>query len=237
MLSRLLTMGAGLSLLVASSTAMALPNAMSSVFDVSRNGLSLGYLKSTLTFKGNKYQYHKSTRATGFAKLLTGAKITEKSEGLFSGDRVIPTSYLYDEVVRKDQRLDKASFAKGRAVGAYKGKSYNLAVPANVLDRGILEMVVANDLNRKLPTLNYTVLDRGELKDYSFVREGSEKLTTNAGTFDTVKISVKRGDGSRETTYWMAKQLDFLPVKMLHKEKGDEISSVLREYTSLEKKP
>ena len=235
MLSRLLTVGVSLSLLVATSAALALPSAMSSVFDVSRNGLTLGYLSSSLTVDGNKYEYKKSTRATGLAKLLTGAKITEKSNGLFSGDRVIPTAYLYDEVVRKKERVDKASFAKGRASGSYKGKSYNLKVPANVLDRGILEMVVANDLNRKRASLNYTVMERGELKDYSFIRKGNEKLTTAAGTFDTIKISVKRTDGSRETTYWMAKQLDFLPVKMLHKEKGEEIISVLREYKSLAK--
>jgi len=235
MSSRLLKVGLGLSLFVVTSSAMALPNAMTSVFDVSRNGLSLGYLKSTLTFTGNKYRYLKSTRATGLAKLLTGATITEQSDGLFSGDRVIPTSYLYDEVVRKDKRVDKATFVKGRASGAYKGEAYNVAVPANVLDRGILEVMVANDLSNNQGRLSYKVVERGELKSYDFSREGNEKLTTPAGVFDTVKISVKRDSGSRETTFWMSKQLGFLPVKMLHKEKGDEFVSILRDYKALAK--
>lgn len=237
MLPKLLTIGVGLSLCMVTSTAIALPNAMSSVFDVSRNGISLGYLKSTLSYTGNKYQYHKSTRATGLAKVLTSAKVTEKSDGLFSGNRVIPTAYLYDEKVRKKKRLDKAAFAKGRATGEYKGKAYDLAVPANVLDRGILEMVVANDLSRNLPKLSYTVMERGELKNYHFVRQGNESVATKAGTFDAIKLSVKRADGSRETTYWMAQQLGFLPVKMIHKEKGNVISSILREYKPLAKKP
>jgi hypothetical protein len=210
---------------------------MSSVFDVSRNGISLGNLKSTLSYEGNKYQYHKSTRATGVAKLLTGAKITEKSDGLFSGNRVIPTAYSYKEKVRKKRRSDVATFAKGRASGEYKGKPYDLAVPANILDRGILEVVIANDLSRNLPNLSYTVMERGELKQYNFVRQGVERVKTRAGTFDTVKLSVKRKGGSRETTFWMSQKLGFLPVKMLHKEKGDVITSVLREYKPLAKKP
>jgi len=210
---------------------------MSSVFDVSRNGISLGNLKSTLSYTGNKYQYHKSTRATGVAKLLTGAKITEKSEGLFSGNRIIPTAYSYKEKVRKKRKSDRATFVKGRASGEYKGKAYDLAVPANILDRGVLEMVIANDLSRQLPKLSYTVVERGELKNYHFVRQGNERVTTKAGTFDTIKVSVKRAGGSRETTYWMSQQIGFLPVKMLHKEKGDVIVSVLREYKSLAKKP
>jgi len=233
MLSRIYSVGLGLSLLVATSTAVALPNAMTSTFDVSRNGLSLGYLKTTLKYTGNKYQYHKSTKATGLAKVLTKATVTERSEGLFSGNRVIPTSYLYDEKRRKKRRVDKATFAKGRANGVYKDKTYNVAVPANMLDRGVIEVVVANDLNRKLPNLNYKIMERGELKDYSFIRQGVEKVTTPAGTFNAVKLKVKRANSSRETTYWMAQKIGFLPVKMIHKEKGDTFTSVLKSYKPL----
>ncbi|RVU84223.1 DUF3108 domain-containing protein [Leucothrix sargassi] len=235
MLSRLSKVVTGLTLFVATSSVMALPNAMTSTFDVSRNGLSLGSLNTSLTVSGNKYRYEKSTRAIGLAKLLTGAKISEYSEGLFSGNRVIPTRYSYDEVIRKDERTDKADFSNGRAKGAYKGKAFDLAVPANILDRAVLEMVVANDLKRNYPHLNYNVLERGEIKTYNFVREGNEKVTTNAGVYDATKITVKRGDGSRETTLWMSKQLGFLPVKMLHKEKGDEFISLLRSYKPLSK--
>ena len=233
MLQRLVSIGLGLSLFVSASSAVAMPNAMTSIFDVSRNGMSLGYLNSTLTFSGNKYHYQKSTKATGLARLVTKATVTEKSEGLFAKNRIIPVSYLYDEKRRGKQRVDQASFAKGRATGKYKGNAYDLAVPANILDRGILEVMVANDLSRKLPQLNYKVLDRGELKDYQFVRQGSEKLTTQAGTFDTIKVLVKRADASRETTYWMAQQLGFLPVKMVHKEKGDVVTSTIRSYKAL----
>lgn len=215
---------------IVSSTAIALPSAMSAVFDVARNGSSVGYLQSSLAYLGQTYEYTKITQSTGLAKLLTKASISEKAVGKYSGERLVPVSYLFDQKTRKKQVKDQARFAGNRASGMYKGNAYSLQTPANVLDRASLEIAVARDLNRNSPRLQYNVMERGKIKQYVFARVGTERLTTNAGTFNTVKVQVKRQDRSRTTTYWMAKELAYLPVKMLHEEGDDVISSILREF-------
>jgi len=217
--------------LTLSSVASALPKESSAVFSVARNGTSLGYLKSSLKYPGQTYEYSKHTQSTGLAKLLTKASITEKSAGKFAGERIIPISYSYNQKTRKKNVIDKARFAGNKASGMYKGNAYTVQTPANVLDRASLEIAVARDLMRNLPTLQYNVMERGEVKQYVFVKMGNEQLQTPAGTFTTVKLSVQRKDKKRKTTYWMAKELTYLPVKMLHEEGGDVISSVIREFT------
>jgi len=213
-----------------SSNAMSLPKETSAVFDVTRNGSSVGYLESTLKYPGQTYEYSKFTQSTGLAKLLTKASISEKVIGRYSGERLIPQSYFFDQRTRKEQVTDQAKFAGNKASGMYKGNAYSLQTPANVLDRASLEIAVARDLHQKLPRLQYNVMEKGEIKQYIFSRVGSERLDTNAGVFHTIKVQVKRQDKSRQTTYWMAKELAYLPVKMVHEEGGDVISSVIRQF-------
>lgn len=217
--------------LMISSTAISLPKEASMVFDVSRNGSSVGYLESTLKYLGPTYEYSKSTQSTGLAKFLTKASISEKVVGKYAGERLIPVSYSFNQKTRKKNVTDEARFAGNRASGMYKGNAYSLQTPANVLDRASLEIAVARDLKRKLPQLRYNVMERGEIKQYTFARVGSERLDTNAGTFNTIKVEVKRADKSRRTTYWMAQELGYLPVKMLHEEDDDVISSVIRQFS------
>ena len=215
---------------VISSNAMSLPRETSVVFDVARNGSAIGYLESTLEYSGQTYEYSKFTQSTGLAKFLTKASIAEKIVGKYQGERLIPVSYSFDQQTRKKQVIDQARFSGNRASGMYKGNAYSLAVPVNVLDRASLEIAVARDLQSKLPKLQYNVMERGKLKKYVFSRIGSERLETNAGVFHTIKVQVKRDGKSRKTIYWMAQELAYLPVKMIHEEGDEVISSVIREF-------
>ena len=230
---RVLRTGLVSALMVLSSQAFAVPSAMSAVYDVYRNNKSVGYLESTLKYSGGQYEYSKYTKATGWADLLTKARIVEKSTGKVAGHQLTPLTYLYDERTRKKTRVEQARFVGGQASGIYKDNAYSIATPSNVVDRGTLELVVARDLKRALPHLVYQVMERGEVKTYTFVRLGNERLETPAGVFETIKVSVKRSnsDSDRETTYWMAKELDYLPARMFHREKGDVIKSVLSKYS------
>lgn len=228
--TKILGWGLAVGLLSLTSQALALPSAMSAVFDVYRNNTSVGYLQSTLKYSGNNYEYHKFTKATGLAKLLTKARVTEKSLGRTAGEQLIPQSYFYDERTRSKTRIDQARFTQGQATGIYKGNRYSVVTPGNVLDRGVLELAVARDLKRALPQLVYQVMERGKVKTYTFSRAGSERLSTQAGEFNTIKVVVSRSDSEQETVYWMAKEMDYLPAKMLHREKGDVIRSDIRQY-------
>ena len=54
--------------------------------------------------------------------------------------------------------------------------------------------------------------------------------TLPAGKYECDKIHMLRDNGKRATTIWLAKELNYVPVKIRHNEKGDIIEMQLKSY-------
>ncbi|MEB8431053.1 DUF3108 domain-containing protein [Cocleimonas sp. KMM 6892] len=220
-------------ILLSTQAAQALPKAFEADYSVAKGSMSLGNLNASLQYSGNRYIYSKSTKATGIAAMLTGITITEKTDGLFSGQTIVPQNYLFNQSRRSKSRIDKIHFNGKSAVGSYKDNKFNLAVQPGIQDRASLELVLANDIGSNKQQLNYTVVERGKVKQYNFQKLGNEQVQTPAGTFNTVKVKVVRTGNKRETVFWLAKEIDFVPVKIRHREKDDVITTVIRSYKKI----
>ena len=219
--------------LFATQSLMALPNAFQANYSVAKGSMTLGNLHTSLKYSGNNYSYHKYTRATGFAALLTGIKITENTDGQVSGQTLTPTSYLFNQSKRGGGKVDKVSFSRNTASGTYKKESFNITTPQGVQDKASMELLLARDLSLNRPRLSYNIVSRGEKSQYNFQKLGNEVLKTPAGTFNTVKVKVVRSNNDRETVFWMAKELDYMPAKIRHREKKDVITTVIKNYKKL----
>ena len=211
----------------------ALPNAFNAHYSVARGGLTLGSVHATLKYTGNNYEYKKYTKATGIARLITGIKVTENTNGQLAGLEVIPKNYLFNQSQRKKSRVDKATFSGKTVTGSYKKVPYKLTIPNGAQDRASLELVLARDMAQNKARLQYNVVERGKVKRYNFQKLGVEKIQTPAGTFDATKVKVVRKGKKRETVFWLAKKIDFLPVKIKHTEKGEVITTLISSYKKL----
>jgi len=220
-------------LLFVAQLSFALPPAFQADYTVKKGSLTLGSLKTNLKYSGNKYSYHKKTKATGLAALLTGIKITENTDGTFAGQRLTPQNYLFNQSRHGKSKIDKAAFRGNKVSGSYKGKPYNFTIKNGIQDRASLELMLAQDLSQNKARLNYQIVGRGEQIEYIFQRLGQEKLKTPVGTFNTIKVRVVRKGGKRDTTFWMAKELGYMPVKVVHREKKDVITSIIKKYKKL----
>ena len=220
----------GTATLLLSQSVFALPKALTANYSVYKSSLYLGDMKSTLRYAGNQYHYSKNTHAKGFAALITNAVIKENVDGTFKGDNLSPIKYYFLQSTRKKSRTENTRFTGTHAKGRYKDNNYDVKLPKGTLDRTSLELALANDISKKKPVLRYNVMERGELKTYNFKRLGEEKLTTPSGKFTTIKVSVVRSGNKRSTTFWLAKELGYMPVKIIHKEKDDVITTVIKSY-------
>jgi len=220
----------GATVLLFSQSIFALPASLTANYSVHKGSLYLGDMKSTLRYAGNQYHYYKNTQAKGFAALITKAVIKENVDGTFQGDKLSPVKYYFSQSTRSNSRTETTRFTGANAKGSYKNHHYNIKLPNGTLDRASLELALANDITKKKPTLSYNVMERGELKKYNFKRLGEELLTTPSGKFTTTKVSVVRSGNKRSTTFWLAKELSYMPVKIIHKEKNDVITTVIKSH-------
>lgn len=211
----------------------ALPDAFKADYSVASGSITLGNLHVKLGYSGQNYEYQKYTKATGLAAMLTGIKITEKTNGLLSGLQVIPKNYYFNQTRRKKSRIDKTEFSGKNAVGNYKNTPYNLIIPNGAQDRASLELVLARDMALNKSRFQYNVVDRGKIKRYDFKKMAEEKIKTPLGLFKAIKVKVIREGNERETIFWLAKQVNYLPVKVKHTEKGQVITSVIKSYKKL----
>jgi hypothetical protein len=220
-------------LLLASQSVMAFPKAFQANYKVSKGSLTLGNLHTSLKYSGKNYSYKKYTKATGFAALLTGIKITENTNGQVSGQIITPKNYLFNQSRRGGGSVDKVNFSRNTATGSYEKKSFNIAVPQGIQDKASMELLLSRDLGLNKSRLSYTIISHGEKSQYNFQKMGSEVLKTPAGTFNTIKVKVVRSGNERETIFWMAKEMDYMPVKIRHREKSDVITTVIKNYKKL----
>lgn len=212
---------------------IAIPKPFEANYSVAKGSLTLGNLHTSLKVNGNRYAYHKFTKATGLAALLTGIKITENTDGEFSKNTIQPTNYFFNQSRRGNDRIDKIQFFKKMANGSYKDKHYKIPFTNNTQDRASMELSLARDLRLNKQNLSYSVVERGGKKQYQLQKLGFEKVKTPAGNFNAIKVKVNRKGGKRETIFWLAKETDFMPVKIYHREKDDVITTVLKNYKKL----
>ncbi len=74
-------------------------------------------------------------------------------------------------------------------------------------------------------TFSYNVSSKGAVQQRQYQLIAEEKITTKAGEFDSYKLVKERG--TRKTIFWMAKQLDFIPIKIYQEKDGDEQATMI----------
>ena len=215
-------------LLLLGQSVYAMPKALNANYSVYKGSMNLGDMNLSLSYSGNQFHYYKDTTAKGFAALITKAKIIEKVDGSFRGNHLSPIKYYFQQSTRKNSRIENTRFTANHAQGAYKDKKFNIKLPVGTIDRASLEIALANDIASRKPRLNYNIMERGELKKYVFARQGEERLVTPAGSFTTTKVKVVRNGNKRSTMFWLAKELDYMPVKIIHREKNDVITTIIK---------
>jgi hypothetical protein len=66
-------------------------------------------------------------------------------------------------------------------------------------------------------------MKRGKLKTYDYEIIGEEVINTDLGALKTTKIRrVTNADKKRDTVVWLAKDWDYLIVKLTHDDNGEK---------------
>lgn len=182
-------------------------------YQVDYNNKPLGVATSVLEHANdNAWQYSFSANAGDF--------IQASSVSLFhveDGD-IKPLSYNRNTKLFFFNNNNDVTFdQENKQITAKDNKtSHNYPLEDHVYDELNAELQVREDLKNQQLKDEYLIASTKGIKSLQLIQGGNETITTNAGTFETLKVTMKHDDIDRQTTFWLAPSLDYIPVKVLH---------------------
>jgi len=159
-----------------------------------------------------RYHYSWVVSARGIFRLVYSDDLTQQSWFAIVDDHVRPDHY------RGAQGSSSVSFqfdwSTGRAFGSSEGKPIDLVLKPGTQDLLSIQVEIMLDLkNGNLPT-NFSIIDKDQVKDFLYTREGNAKLRTSIGSFDTIIVASRHDANDRRVLrMWFAPSLGFVPLQ------------------------
>lgn len=151
--------------------------------------------------------------------------ITETSRMLWDSEKkvVIPQHYIYKRRgLGKDRDADLRFDWNKKIVANHVQKSqWQMDIVEKVQDKLSYQLQLQQEFIAGKEKFTYKIADGGHLKEYKFEKVGEEILKTPLGKVRTVKVKRSRDNDERITYAWLAKDWNYMLVRLQQEEKGD----------------
>ena len=204
-------------------------------YQLKRGNLHIGTMVVELkTATDGSYQYESRSWPARWASWLFKDKLFETSHGHIIDGQVRPDRYHYRRSGGSREREAILSFDWDNMTveNNVQDSPWKMDIPQGTLDKLVAQLGMMFALGKGKSEVTFNIADGGKLKEYRFKVLGHETLELPAGTFKTVKITKLRKNKKRETYFWCAPELNYLPVRIWQREKDEAIyQSDLESFT------
>ncbi|GIU16074.1 MULTISPECIES: DUF3108 domain-containing protein [unclassified Shewanella] len=215
-----------ISLLVASSSTLADVTVLTphtAEYQVNYGSIELGRARYILeTPQDNFFQYRFDSDV---GLLMLSDKRHIRSEFTLEGaNQLVPMRYSVERTGTGPSFREQAAFAKGQNVvhSRYKDERATLPYDSELFDPLMVQLQFRLDMQAHKDELHYTMVKEGEVDDYAFKIVAKERVNIESGSYQTIKFEVIRDSKKRQTFFWMAPDLSYLPIRLTHFEKGSK---------------
>lgn len=190
-------------------------------YKVTKGIMSVGTTTRKLQHHGNGYYTFESiTKPGGIAKLFTSGQVVERSNWRWMDNKLIPQEYDYDNSGDQKRKVKLIfDWEKNEVTNIINGDPWTMELEEDTLDKLIYQLAVMYDLSDGVKQLSYKVADGGKMKTYTIEIAGEERLVTELGTFNTIKVV--RTYNERTTIMWCARELQYLPARIEQRKNDD----------------
>lgn len=164
--------------------------------------------------KDNHYIFSSYTEPTGVGRMLTSAKIKERSLWIWKDQTAIPLEYSYvnsSEDKRRDVKLI-FNWEQYKVTNIINGDPWTMDLVPRIQDKLLYQFSLMLELQKGAKQFTFYVADGGKMKNYSGRVIDEEVVATDLGKFHTVVV-LREHDG-KTTKFWCAKDMHFLPVQI-----------------------
>jgi hypothetical protein len=157
-----------------------------------------------------RYLYTWTITARGIFRLYRD-EVTQKSWLSIVGDHVRPEKYRGEDGSSSvDLEFD---WNAGRVHGTSEKKPVDLAIKDGTQDVMSIQVEVMLELQKGALPKTFQIIDKDELKEFNYTREGTANIRTTLGDLDTIVVASRRTGNNRILRMWFAPSLGFVPVQ------------------------
>lgn len=185
-------------------------------YRVEFRGINAGTLAFTMRpLAAGRYVYESVATPRGLAKLFVRGAVREASTFALDGGAIRPLEYVLDDGSPRTADDTQLAFDwdRGIASGQHEDAPVQIALAPGVQDRMSVQVLVMQQLASGVDPGRIAFIDRNELKEYEYRREGPATIETPLGRFETVVYSSTRAGSSRVSRIWYAPALAYTPVR------------------------
>jgi len=208
--------------LFAATAQAAVPQQMSLVYDLYRNGHKLGQVTDTFSRSGTRYTLTSETRADGPLKVLWPGSIRLESTGDVTRQGLRPTQFQHARSDAPHKLATARLDWKQRSIAyQYKGESWQV----NGLQNGAqdqLSQVYQFMFAPSLPVdYSLQVVSGRDLNDYRYARTDGGAIETPLGLLVTQQYQrITQQPDEKTITVWVVPARNNLPVQIRVSEDG-----------------
>lgn len=224
-----------------SLSAVQLPDDFDATYSIEKYSSTVAEMKLTLRSTNDNITYESHTKARGMLALFSDERVDEISQ-LQWNEKLEHACLQNYQFTRKNKSKKNQQFSLNWdehnntiAQGIYAGQTFSLKESSLVWDRLSVQLALAADLksgNVTRKKYSYNIIDKGKVSQYHFEYLKDEIMRINGKQYNAIKIKRAHTSGNRTTYLWLARELDFLPVKIDQYRKGElHMSMALDKFT------
>lgn len=213
-------------LLLVSPFLSAAPKQLTLKYDLLQQGITIGTIKDQLRVTGNRYQIASLAEGKGIYKLM--GERTLSSQGQVVGNTLRPTRFES----RQSKHPDKALISEFDWAKKVLNMQIKDEQATDTLSKGTQDLLSVMYCwmwqPPKAKQVRFSVANGKKLAPHTFtVTDEATPLQTEAGTFNVIKLT----DADGEKTLYLAKDKDYLPVKLVIQDDGKRMEQVITSIT------
>ncbi len=185
---------------------------------------TVGQVTQTYTVRSNSYTITSIGEASGLVSFFVPGKHVQVSQGKVTQEGLKPESFWIERGQKADKR-DSVQFDWSQQTLTYPLRSGEIAsLPHNAQD--LLSFLYQFSFAPPQANQEVVISNGRKLNRYTYDLIGEESLETPFGPLATVHLA-RRKDGREGAELWLAKDYEFLPIKIqLFDKKGDTLTQV-----------
>jgi hypothetical protein len=204
-------------------------------YQLNRGNMLVGKVTNKLHLEPDgSYKYTSMTKTVGIAAVFSKDKITEISKGKIINSQVTPSEYSFEHKRKKRPKYRKQEFdwSTNRLSILEPKPVRTIKMTKGVQDKASMVLAMMQAFSPDISKINLQVADKKKLKQYQITKQGEEQINAGGIDYKTLKLAISKPGEAPNTKFWLAPELNNLPIKIEKMEKKKETyTMILVEYT------